>query len=378
MATRMPGTVLTATLGMVIGLLAAFAAPAGAAPIAELTPASHAFGSQHVGTESTRFDFTLANTGDGQITVASVGKGGNNPGQFKIKNGGSCDPGVVLDSVTPSCTVRVTFDPGSLGNKNAQIQVVTDLAPEPLIVAVTGTAIPAPAVTIGVSSAAIPFESRMIGDGPGVPRTVEVSSQGSLPLQIGAITLSGADAAQFALDPAGCENQTLTQGQICRFDVTFVPSTAGHKKAEVAIASNAPDAPSIVHLAGIGTAPPPPPGRARTGLGSVLPKVKSGRLSLPLTCSVVETSRCAGKLTIRANGKALGLKGGKAKRNMVIGTRAYSFTGARKTFAARLKGVALKQLRKRGRLKVRVVVTTKQPDGTVITRTFGRTARLSQ
>ncbi len=377
MATRMPGTVLTATLGMVIGLLAAFAAPAGAAPIAELTPASHAFGNQHVGTESTRFDFTLANAGDGQLTVGSIGKGGNNPGQFKIKNGGSCDPGVVLDPVTPSCTVRITFDPGSLGNKNAQIQVVTDLSPEPLIVTVTGTAVPVPAVTIGVSSAAIPFESRTIGEGPGVPRTVEVSGQGSLPLQIGAITLTGEDASQFALDPSGCAGQTLAQGQICRFDVTFGPSTAGHKKAQVEIASNAPDAPSIVHLAGTGAAPRSP-GQARTGLASTLPKVKAGKLNLPLTCAVVNASRCAGKLTVRANGKALGLKGGKAKRSIVIGTRGYSFTGARKSFPARLKGVALKQLRKRGRLKVQVVVTVKQPDGRVTKRTFNRAARVSQ
>ncbi|HTU13998.1 MAG TPA: choice-of-anchor D domain-containing protein [Solirubrobacterales bacterium] len=347
---------------------------ASAAPVAELTPPSHDFGQQNVGTESTRFDFTLANTGDGQITVSSVGKAGGNPGQFKIKPASTCETAVVLDAVSPDCRIRVTFDPGSLGTKTASIEVVTDLSPTPLTVQVTGTSVAVPSVGIGVSSAAIPFETIGVDELPTVPRTLVISSTGSLPLNIADITSSG-DTSQFRADLTACAQRTLGQDQSCLLPITFDPDSAGLKRAQLSIASNAASSPTVVSLAGTATAPPKEPAAAEVRIARVLPRVTGRALRLPLTCSTGDTARCSGNITVRTTGAQLGKKGKAGKRRFVVGKAVYSQTAVRGTATVKLKRFAAKALRRRGGMKLSIAYSVKQPGGTT-DRVVNRTARM--
>lgn len=353
--------VLTGSLAVLV-LVAAGSSAAVAAPIAELTPASHGFGQQNVGTESDRFDFTLANTGDGQITVVSVEKAGSNPGQFKIKAASTCAAAVVLDSSSPSCRIRVTFDPGSLGTKTATISVVTDLSPTPLTAQITGTSVAVPAVGIGISSVAIPFESRGIDEGPSVPRSLEISSTGSLPLEVGDISTAG-ETSQFLVDASACAHRTLTQGQNCLLPIVFDPDSAGIKRAQVSILSNAAASPSVVSLAGSATAPPPEPRRTVVKIGGILPRVTGSSLKLPLTCVLGDSTSCSGKIRVMTTGVWLGKKGKARQRQFVIGKIAYSQVVARGTAKVRLKPFAMKSLRKRGRMNLQIVYSVNQPDG---------------
>ena len=61
--------------------------------------------------------------------------------------------------------------------------------------------------------------------------TVTVTNNGRADLAFGAgaLTLTGGDPSQFAVDADDCSNQTLTTGDTCTVDVTFTPTSAGVK-----------------------------------------------------------------------------------------------------------------------------------------------------
>lgn len=354
--------------------MAIWSAGAAAAPVAELTPPEHAFGDQVIKTESANYDFTLSNTNtpDGGFTVVSVDKGGQNPGQFNLKPATNCTPGLVLDENDGQCRIRVSFKPGSLGNKAATVEVVTSLSATPLTVEITGKGVAAPVVTAGLSSIAVPFEARDIGEGPSVPRTIVLSSLGALPLQVGAVTIGGVDASQFPSDLTGCQNRTLNQGQSCQVSVTFDPDTPGAKRAQVSFATNAPNSPSIVSLAGEATTPPKP---TRLDVTKTLPKVTGNSVRLPVTCVKGGSTACKGSVALSVKGSALGRKGKQAKRLFRVGGRSFAVDGRFDILSVKLKGFALKSLRKRGKLPLRVTIKVKQPDSTYRSRTLSRTAK---
>jgi len=352
-----------------LALFATGTSAAAAAPVAELTPPSHAFGQQNVGTESDRFDFTLANVGDGQITVTSVEKAGNNPGQFKIKPATTCATAVVLDSVSPDCRIRVTFDPGSLGTKTALISVVTDLSPTPLTVEITGTSIVVPSVGIGVSSIAIPFETRGVEEGPSVPRTLVISNTGTLPLNVADITTSG-DVSQFLIQGMACSDRTLNQNEFCEFPILFKPDSPGAKRAQISIASNAANSPTVVSLVGTATSPPVPTGSARVSLGSKLPRaVRGGKIKVPITCITTGMERCVGKIVATATGEALPIpKGGR----FMAARGSFSVKPGRHTVTLRLEPRAVRSLRRQSKFRASFVSTTKQASGKLLKGTGSR------
>ena len=347
---------------------------AAAAPVAQLTPATHGFGEQEVRTESESFDFTLANTGDGTVTVLSVTRMGENPGQFRLKGAGSCDPGVVLGGANPDCSVRVSFAPTSAGTKRATVQVVTDLSPTPLTVAVSGNALAEPTVRLGVSPVSMTFGSRRVSESPSSPRAVILTSRGSLPLNIGAVTVIGADASQFVVDTAGCANRTLGQNQSCAIPVFFDPDTIGTKLAVISIDSNAPNSPRLVSLAG--TAKPAKPTRVR--ITPFLPRVRgsSASVRVPLRCYAGDAPACSGKLFVKVPGRAIGKRGLASRRMFAAGSRAYSLDRFRATVSVPLKPFALRALRRRGRLPLRITTTVRQPSGGYGLRNHFRTVKV--
>lgn len=351
-------------------------AVAMSAPVAQLTPPAHAFGEQEIRTQSENFDFTLANAGDGTITVFSVAKAGENPGQFRLKGGGSCDPGVILSGPNPNCSVRVSFSPTSAGNKQAVIQVVTDLSPDPLTVAVTGRGLAEPTVRLGVSPVSMTFGSRRVSESPSNPRAVVLTSRGSLPLNIGAVSVAGTDASQFVVDPAACANRTLGQNQSCGIPVFFDPSTTGAKRAAISIESNATNSPRIVSLAG--TAKPARPTLVR--ITPFLPRVRANAATagVPLRCFAGDAPACAGKVFLRVRGRAIGKRGPAARRGFSAGSRAYTLGRYRATVPVRLKPFALKALRRRGRLPVEITTTVRQPTGEFRLRNHYRTVKWSR
>lgn len=115
---------------------------------ATLSPASHAFGTQALGSASAAFAFTLSNpAGNPAMTGLSFALGGANPTYFRRAAGaagGTCGASLVAGT---SCTYGVVFAPpaaaagGTAGAKAATLAVTTtSLVPAPAPATVTGTA----------------------------------------------------------------------------------------------------------------------------------------------------------------------------------------------------------------------------------------------
>ncbi len=81
---------------------------------------------------------------------------------------------------------------------------------------------------------------------------VTLTNNGTASLTGIAITLAGADAAEFSLAPAGTCGATLTAGQSCTINVTFTPNAVRAFAARVSIADNAVGSPQSVTLSGTG------------------------------------------------------------------------------------------------------------------------------
>lgn len=84
-------------------------------------------------------------------------------------------------------------------------------------------------------------------------QTVTVYNTGNAALAINSVSLSGADAAEFAIQDNTCAG-ALTAHAACTLSVVFAPVSAGDKTATLAIASSDPASPYAVTVAGTGNA----------------------------------------------------------------------------------------------------------------------------
>lgn len=114
------------------------------------------------------------------------------------------------------------------------------------------TAAPAAAV----NPASLSFAATTIGQSAG-PLATTLSNTGNAALTVGALTLSGAAAGDYAISGGTCANGTsLAAGASCTVQVAFKPSAAGTRGASLVIAHNATGGSSTVALTGAGNAVP--------------------------------------------------------------------------------------------------------------------------
>jgi hypothetical protein len=110
------------------------------------SPSSKNFGDQTVGTSSASQTFTVTGIGPDDVHIASAALVGGGAAQFS-KTSDTCS-GTALGT-NDTCTVGVSFAPGSTGAKSAQLQLTDDAidAPQSLSVSGTGVAVPPSPVT---------------------------------------------------------------------------------------------------------------------------------------------------------------------------------------------------------------------------------------
>jgi HYDIN/CFA65/VesB-like, Ig-like domain len=108
-------------LSIVAASLCAFGAASAraiAGPQPVLTPDAVDFGSVQLGSVSSVVDVTLANSGGGPLSFWRFGIASSsaNPSDFWVAPGGTCSTTTPL-AAGESCTVRVRFNPTSIGNR---------------------------------------------------------------------------------------------------------------------------------------------------------------------------------------------------------------------------------------------------------------------
>ncbi|HQR22213.1 MAG TPA: choice-of-anchor D domain-containing protein, partial [Burkholderiaceae bacterium] len=221
-------------------------------PAASLSTPSLSFGNQVVMTASGTMSATLRNSGTANLVVASIALAGTNPGDFT--RGGTCAAATTL-APAQTCSIDVTFTPAVVGSRSATISVTHNATPSSNTLAVSGSGIAAPTPSVALSATSLAFGNQMVGS-TSASKPVSINNTGSANLLLGAIALTGTNAADFAA--AGCSGQTLAPGASCTVNVTFTPGALNARSATLSIPSNAGGSPHGVGLTGTGTAVPAP------------------------------------------------------------------------------------------------------------------------
>jgi hypothetical protein len=226
----------------------------GPIPVVGFAPASPIdFPDVATGTSTAPISITVTNSGGAPLHISSVSIIGTNPTDFAIASN-TCTTSAI--AVNTTCTVGVTFTPGGTGERLANLQFTDDASSSPQILALTGNGL-APA-TPGLSvvpSSPIMLPSTTQGSTK-PPVVVTVTSSGSATLNITGVTITGANAGDFALASNTCTG-TLAVNATCTIGIAFTPTAVGMRQANLQVADNAPGSPQTFALSGTGVASTP-------------------------------------------------------------------------------------------------------------------------
>ncbi len=223
------------------------------APVASVSPSSLSFAGTIIGTPAATRTATLSNTGNGPLSISGVSFSGVNAADFS--NSGTCTSGASV-AAGGSCSLVVGFTPASTGSRAATLSVTHNASGGTSSVALTGTGNPAPAASISISQSLFDYGAVVIGTTSPV-QTVTVTNAGTAVMSFGSVSVSGANAAEFARSGGTCAS-TLGIGASCTIAVAFTPSALGARSASLSIASNASNGTPSVTLVGTGTPVPAP------------------------------------------------------------------------------------------------------------------------
>lgn len=205
----------------------------------DLTPVSLAFGNQNVGTTSTAQNATLTNVGTTTLTITKIGITGTNATQFAETN--NCGSSL---SAGASCTIAVTFAPKKGGSLAATLYVLYKGTASPQTVALTGTGITPPTVSLLPSS--LQFATQLVGT-KSPPQVATLANTGDQDVTISNIAVSGA-FSQTNTCPS-----TMVIGSSCAITIVFAPTVAGTVSGTLSVTDNALKSPQKVLLTGVGT-----------------------------------------------------------------------------------------------------------------------------
>jgi RHS repeat-associated protein len=150
------------------------------APIASLTPSTLSF-TAISGVTSAPQTATLSNTGNAPLTISGITLGGTNPGDFAQSN--TCGTSLAAGS---SCTISVTFTPGSASSFTATLSVADDASGSPQTTTLSGTGTVAPSYTVTATPA-----SQTVKAASAATYTVNVAAQNGTFASAVTLTASG-------------------------------------------------------------------------------------------------------------------------------------------------------------------------------------------
>src|SRR2546427_3150351 len=226
----------------------------GIAPAVTLAPASLAFGTQRVSTPSPVQTVTLTNSGTAPLSIATAVLGGANAGDFALASGTTCINGATL-AAGANCVLNLTFTPTAASARTATVTITDDAADSPQSVSLTGTSVTPPTAMLSATSST--FGNQRVGTSSPT-QNVTLTNNGGAPLNLTSITITGAQAADFAFAagntcPIG--TSSVAPGASCTISVSFTPAGPGVQAAAVNITDDAAGSPQSVSLAGTGMAP---------------------------------------------------------------------------------------------------------------------------
>jgi hypothetical protein len=199
-----------------------------------------AFASTVVGVSSASQSLTLVNNGPGTVTLNSLGVAGADASSFALASSSTCRAGASL-AVSASCTVVVTFVPGTTGAKTANLQIASNGTP-PGDISLTGSGA-SPSTgngTLTLGQTTLDFSSVGVVTGQtSSPLTLSVSNGSTAAVTISSIRISGQFAfATASSSPCATGSSTLAPGASCNLSVVYTPTSAGASNGAVTIVTS--------------------------------------------------------------------------------------------------------------------------------------------
>ena len=110
-----------------------------------------------------------------------------------------------------------------------------------------------PSLYFSAPSIPLNFGKQPLGSVNIPPQFAAIKNGGEAPLVISGIGITGPNSGDFSLsNVSSCQSATIQPGNICSFEVSFIPSISGAEGAFVQITSNAPGNPQVLEVVGAG------------------------------------------------------------------------------------------------------------------------------
>lgn len=216
-------------------------------PVISVDPLTWDFGSVAGPGRSPQAAFSVANTGNGPLTVGTIVLSGSSFTQIGDSASGAVIPAGQARSYS------VSFTPSTTGAKTGTITIPSDGGAD-VVVALSGTG----TRTVTLLPSAWNAGTVQV---TGIPATITavVRSTGTVPVTIATATVSAGQGFSKTTDNAS--GHTIDPGDQLGIVVTFAPSSTGAKTGTLSVPSNTTT--QVMPLSGTGTsipvAPTPPP-----------------------------------------------------------------------------------------------------------------------
>jgi hypothetical protein len=227
-------------------------------------------------------------TGEGKVFVTKLNQAGSAL-DYSVCVGGHGDTGngIAMDGANNAYVIGTTFTD----------LVTTPGAFQSVRLGTTDAFIVKIAESSSLSATALGFGSQPLGIAS-TAQTTTLTYNGTSPLTIGTVSLSGTNVADFQIASDSCSGQVLASGSTCSVGVTFTPSAIGARAATAVIPDSSPESPLNVSLSGTGvdfsiTSSPPSvtlnAGNQAAYSVTVTPQGGTFSNSVSLTCSLPAT-----------------------------------------------------------------------------------------
>ncbi len=212
-------------------------------PIVRLEPDEVGFEPLAVAQISQGRTVKLANDGNGPLAVRSVQLEGDAASAFQVAVE-SCTEGEVPAGGV--CEIELRFHPAAEGEVQAFLAIDSNASRDPHKIPLRGAGI---AADVAIAPERLSFGEVAVRATSAL-RTVRVVSSGSDRLEIGAVTVTGADASTFTA--GGCAGTELAPEGECLLQVLFRPQRPGPHRADLRIEHSAGDRRHVLPLNGLG------------------------------------------------------------------------------------------------------------------------------
>ena len=219
--------------------LAAQAGPSNG--VAKFTPSTLSFGAVETGSASATQQISLANTGTGPLGSIALTVTNSD---YTI-TGNTCP--ATLAAISAACTITLSLTPSFEAPDPGGLVVTDDSSAGSTTALLSGTGV----TTVYVLPFEIFYDGQAVGS-TSAPQTATFTNtvDADAVASISSVTSVGNAAGDFLLNSA-C-GATVVAGGNCTIGVTFKPTTAGPRTADLTVATSSPTGPFVAHLTGNG------------------------------------------------------------------------------------------------------------------------------